>query len=126
MTDRYAAADLGAGATIGRDTTEAAIAALWPCPTETQAVAALPGIPGRTILTYRFPEARLEGHFETPGETPAWRRFAGVHFHFDGDGRLIFMEEAEGTDLPVAVGGNLLELRVHRGRGHRRDPACRG
>ncbi|KAB2874911.1 MAG: hypothetical protein F9K43_03565 [Bauldia sp.] len=120
--------DLGAGRTLDRGITLAAITALWGCPSERQEIAGIPGVEGRSILTYRFPENRLEGWFADNLSPSGFqtRRFDIVAFHFALDGSLIFMEQIDPGNMPIAIGGDLDRIRVLPGAGHVRGPNCSG
>ncbi len=121
-----APSNLGAGQTIDRSIALDGIAALWGCPSERQEIESIPGVEGRSILTYRFPVLRLEGQFVDSLSPTGYqtRLFDIVAFHFAHDGSLIFMEQIEPGNRPIAVGGDLAGFRILPGAGHVRPPNC--
>lgn len=123
VESQQAPPDLGAGQQLKPTVKLDDVIALWGCATERKEVPDIPGAEGRTILSYRFPTKRLIGLYED-GSEPTPRPMSALAFHFDKKGSLIFFEELEEGNLPIAIGGNLVGVEVKPGPGHFRGAGC--
>jgi len=119
--------NLGVGRTIDESVTLTEIQALWGNPTRRENIAPIPGAPGRVILTYAFPEARLEARMADMSAAAGYqtRKFDVIRFHFETSGSLIFMEQGSKTNLPEAIGGDIESVKILPGEGHYLEsPRC--